>query len=159
MSHFVQAWKGIPVWDLQTALRVCAAPDTSGLASVNPCWRRARCVRATAGKAPMAWSFSSAAIVEMAWPADQKKESETTVSAGPQPGTYTPVRDADTKCMNIHTHSHKTHTQQTNKSVTDTDKTLFSFAYTWDADRYTQIPNTKDILSCQSCWHKQQPDG
>lgn len=120
LSHFVQAWRGTPVWDRQTALRVCAAPDTSGLASVSLCWPRARCVRATAGKAPMAWSFSSAAIVETAWPADQKKESETTVSAGLRPGTYTPVRNADTKCMDIHTHTH-TPSKPTNQSQTLTN--------------------------------------
>lgn len=60
----------------------------------------------------------------MAWPADQKKESETSVSAGRQPGTYTPVRDADTNAWTLR----DTHTLQTYKSVTDT------------AD--TQTPNT-----------------
>lgn len=52
----------------------------------------------------MAWSCSSAATVAKAWPADQRKESGTTVSAGQQPGTYTPVRDADTNAW--------THTQR-----------------------------------------------
>lgn len=44
----------------------------------------------------MAWSCSSAATVVRACCAGKRKESETTVSAGLQPGIYTPVRDADT---------------------------------------------------------------
>lgn len=139
-SFYLQAKRGILAWDLQTAPRVCAVPDTSGLVSVSQCWRRARCARAIAGKAHTVWSCSSAATVVTAWPADQRKESKTTVSAGLQPGTYTPVRDADTNAWThtateIYTH---VHTHPANRQISHRHwQPLFSLAYTWDADTQT----------------------
>lgn len=91
----------------------------------------------------MAWSSFSAVTVATVWPADQRKESETTASAGQQPATYTPVRNADTNVwtrsetdIHSHTQTHKTHTQQTNKSVTDTDK-HFSALHAPEMHTYT----------------------
>lgn len=124
----------MPVWDLQTALRVCVVPDTSGLASVSLCWQRARCAHATAGKAPTDWSFSSAATVVTAWPVDQTKRTEITLSAGLQPGTYIPVRDAD-----INTWSHTyTRTHTLSKAPKICHRHWRTLAYTGDADTHTQ---------------------
>lgn len=157
-----QAWRETLACDLQTVPRVFAAPGTSGLASVSPCWQRVRCVHATVGKAPTAWSFSSAATVEKAWPADQRGASVTTVSAGLQPGTYTPVRDVDTDrnrttCSHNTRHTHK-HTRLTKQTGHKHWQTLFSLWYTRDADTHTQAPNTKHVLSCQSCRRSARKD-